>query len=51
MFHSHYVAGNINNSNTGSQGAARAENKAKSVERDVKGLRADLARTLMICEA
>ncbi len=51
MFHSHYVGANINPGNTGSQDASRAENKAKSVERDVKGLRADLARTLMICEA
>jgi hypothetical protein len=50
MFHSHYDI-HVKSGNPGSQGAARAENKAKSVERDVKGLRSDLARTLMICEA
>jgi hypothetical protein len=50
MFNSHYDI-NVRSGNIGSQGAARAENKARSVERDVKGLRADLARTLMICEA
>jgi len=36
---------------TGSQSASRAESKATSLESQVKRLRADLARSLMISEA
>lgn len=37
--------------NTGSQAASRAESKAVSLQLEVKNLRSDLARTLMICES
>ena len=36
---------------TGSQSSSRAESKASAVEGEVKQLRADLARSLMISEA
>lgn len=36
---------------SGSQAASRAESKASSAQLELKNLRSDLARTLMICEA
>ncbi len=38
-------------SSMAAQDAARATNKAKNVERDVRVLEASLAKTMMICEA
>ncbi|MBW8017515.1 MAG: hypothetical protein FVQ82_15155 [Planctomycetes bacterium] len=48
---SNYGGGANSGSYTGSQAASRAESKATAVECQVKALRADLARSLMISEA
>ena len=53
MFSMKYNYGSDVNSGsyTGSQAASRAESKATSAENQIKRLRADLARSLMISEA
>ncbi|MCF7954676.1 MAG: hypothetical protein K9M75_02630 [Phycisphaerae bacterium] len=53
MFRMKYNYGSDVNSGsyTGSQAASRAESKATAVESQIKRLRADLARSLMISEA
>ena len=53
MFRIKYnYSGDVNSgSYTGSQAASRAESKATAVETQLKRLRADLARSLMISEA
>jgi len=53
MFRMQYnYNGDVNSgSYTGSQAASRAESKATALDQQVKHLRSDLARTLMICEA
>ena len=47
----HNYDGINSGSPTGSQGASRAESKATALEHQVKNLRSDLARSLMISEA
>ena len=52
MFQVNYGSGNLSGgSHSDSGDASRAESRALAAEREGKGLRADLARTLMICEA
>lgn len=54
MFRMYDIYGSVSESAAnlaGSQQAARAESKAVEMQRQVRNLRADLARTLMICQA